>query len=418
MTDDADAAEPGAPAGERAAAVGERAGDEVRLSERASGFARRGRPWFFRDDVIAGELSPPRLVRGRDEHDKDLGLFVTGPGKLVLRHAGPWRAPAVPDRTTFCHRRLEAALQRRAGLLGPDQGVRLVHGDSDFLPGLVVDRYGKVLVLQSTSAFVDRCLDSIVPFLAERLGAEAVVVRNDVPARQHEQLEPWVDLVHGRRVVETTFVEHGVRHTVRPFTGHKTGFYLDQRPARLLVQQLSKGRRVLDLFGYQGGFALNALRGGAVSALLVDQSEDALAVAAASAAANGLGGLETRAANVFDLVRDLRQQEQRFDLIVLDPPAFAKARREVAGAERGYRDLNRQALRLLAPNGLLLTCTCSHHVTGERFEEVVRQAAAGLPFRVVLQQRLGAGDDHPVLLTHPESEYLKVLLLQRVDEGV
>jgi len=215
--------------------------------------------------------------------------------------------------------------------------------------------------------------------------------------------------------VEVEIVEGDVRHTVRPLTGHKTGFYLDQRPARALVQSLAKGKRVLDLFCYQGGFSMHALRGGATSAVAVDQSEEALAQARHDAERNQLDGLETRCGNAFDVVRELRERNQTFDLIVLDPPAFAKSKRELPGAERGYRDLNRQAMRLLAPHGQLVTCTCSHHVLLPRFEELVRQAAAGLPFRIALRERLGAGDDHPALVTHPESEYLKVLRLQRME---
>ncbi|MFY9342791.1 MAG: class I SAM-dependent rRNA methyltransferase [Planctomycetota bacterium] len=389
--------------------------NELHLTPRASGFLRRGQPWFYADDVARGEVLPGRLVRVRDENGRDLGLGVTGSSKLALRACGPWPGEGVPDRESFFHARLRSALAARAGSLGASDGVRLVHGEGDWLPGLVVDRYGPVLVLQITSAWVEACLDAIVPFLAETLHAESVVARNDVPARKHEGLPEEVRLLHGRRMETVAFVEHGVRHEVRPFTGHKTGFYLDQKPARGLVQQLGRGRKVLDLFCYEGGFALNALKGGAGSVVAVDQSEPALAAARAAATANGLTGLSTHAGNVFDFLRSQREANAAFDLVVLDPPAFAKSRREVEGAERGYRDLNRQALRLLAPGGLLLTCTCSHHVSWVRFEEVVRQAAAGLPFRVVLQQRLGAGPDHPVPITHPESEYLKVLLLQRMD---
>ena len=388
---------------------------ELRLSARASGFARRGQPWFYADDVLAGSIAPPRLLRVLDEEGRDLGLGMTGSGKLALRLCGPWAGTGLPDREAFFRARLITALDARAGQLGPTDGARLVHGEADLLPGLVIDRYGPVLVLQATNTVVENALDAIVPFLAERLGAEAVVARNDVAVRKHEGLAEEVRLLHGKRITEVPIVEHGVRHVVRPFDGHKTGFYLDQRPARALVQQLAKGRRVLDLFCYQGGFAMNALAGGAQSALAVDQSEPALAQATAAAAANGFAGLQTHAGNVFDFLRSQREGNAEFDLIVLDPPAFAKSRREVEGAERGYRDLNRQALRLLAPNGLLLTCTCSHHMGSARFEEIVRQGAAGLPFRVVLRQRLGAGPDHPVLVTHPESEYLKVLLLQRLD---
>ncbi|MCC7398691.1 MAG: class I SAM-dependent rRNA methyltransferase [Planctomycetes bacterium] len=389
----------------------------LQLTPRASGFARRGQPWFYADDVAKGAVSPPRLVRVHDADGRDLGLGCTGMGKLVLRLSGPWPGHDVPDRETFFQTRLRAAIDARAGRLGPDDGVRLVHGEGDWLPGLVVDRYGPVLVLQATSMVVEQALDAIVPFLAKALGAECVLARHDVAARKHDGLLPEVRLLHGKRLEAATFVEHGLRHTVHPFTGHKTGFYLDQRPARALVRELAKGRSVLDLFCYQGGFALNALAGGASRADAVDQSEPALQLAAAAALANGLTGLTTHAANVFDFVRAAREAARTYDLIVLDPPAFAKSRREIEGAERGYRDLNRQALRLLAPNGFLLTCTCSHHMTLPRFEELVRQAAAGLPFRVVLRQRLGAGPDHPTPITHPESEYLKVLLLQRLGDA-
>jgi 23S rRNA (cytosine1962-C5)-methyltransferase len=387
----------------------------IQLTAKASGFARRGQPWFYGNEIAAGELRPPRLVRVQDEGGRDLGLGFTSTSKLALRLAGAWPGEELPDREAFFHARLQAAIERRAGLLGPDDGARLVHGEADGIPGLVVDRYGKVLVLQSTSVVVENAFDAIVPFLADRLGAESVVARNDLASRKHEGLAEEVRLLHGRRIEEVTITEHGVRHTVRPFAGHKTGFYLDQRPARALVRELAKGRRVLDLFCYQGGFSLNALLGGAVSAAAVDQSAAALREAEAGAANNRLTGLTTHEANVFDFVRQQRERNEQYDLIVLDPPAFAKSRRELEGAERGYRDLNRQALRLLAPHGFLVTCTCSHHMVLPRFEEILRQSAAGLPFRIALRQRLGAGPDHPVWLTHPESEYLKVLLLQRMD---
>jgi 23S rRNA (cytosine1962-C5)-methyltransferase len=387
----------------------------VQLNARASGFARRGRPWFFRDDLLQGSPGPARLVRVRDEDGRDLGLGVTADSKLALRLGGPWPGDDVPGREAFFSARLDAAIDARAGLLGPEHGARLVHGEADWLPGLVVDRYADVLVLQVTSAFVERSLDAIVPWLSDKLNATSVVARNDVPTRKREGLDEHVELLHGGRKAEVEIVEGDVRHTVRPLAGHKTGFYLDQRPARALVRTLAKGRRVLDLFCYQGGFSMHALRGGAVSALAVDQSEEALQQARHDAERNQLDGLETRCGNAFDVLRELRERNKTFDLIVLDPPAFAKSKRELPGAERGYRDLNRQAMRLLAPHGQLVTCTCSHHVQLPRFEELVRQAAAGLPFRVALRQRLQAGDDHPALVTHPESEYLKVLRLQRME---
>lgn len=385
------------------------------LNPKASDLARRGRPWFFRDDLASGELAPARMVRVADEHGRGLGLGITGRSKIALRLCGPWPGDEVPGREEFFHARLASAFAARSQWLAAHDGCRLVHGESDWLPGLVLDRYGAVLSLQATSQFVAEALDAIVPFAAEQLAATCVVARHDTTARRFEGLSEGVELLHGQRVDEVTIVEHGVRHKVRPFLGHKTGFYLDQRPARQLVQQLARGRRVLDLFCYQGAFSLSALVGGAVSAVGVDQSEAALSAAVAGAAENGVTGFVPVLANAFDFLREARGRNETFDLIVLDPPAFAKSRRELPGAENGYRDLNRQALRMLAPGGHLLTCSCSHHMTPERFAEVVRQATAGLPFRVILRERLMAGADHPVLVNHPESEYLKVLHLQRLD---
>lgn len=387
----------------------------LRLLAEPSKLAQRGHPWFYRDDLQPGPVPHGALVRVQDHAGRDLGLgFTSAKSKLALRLCGPWPGDLVPDREAFFGQRLAAAIEARAHRLGAEDGARLVHGEADGLPGLVVDRYGPVVVLQVTSPAVEQGLDAIVPFLQQRLEADMILARNDVAVRRLEDLPQEVRLLHGRRCTEVEVVEHGVRHKVLPFAGHKTGFYLDQEPARGLVRGLAADRRVLDLFCYQGGFSLAALAGGARSALAVDQSEEALARATAAAAQNGLHGLTTVHANVFDYLRAQRESAQQFDLVVLDPPAFAKSRRELDGALRGYRDLNRLCLRLLAPGGWLLTCSCSHHVDLPRFEAMLRQAAAGLPFRTGLRQRLGAGPDHPVWLSLPESEYLKVFLLQRL----
>jgi len=389
-------------------------GGTVRLTARASALAQRGHPWFYRDDLATGDVPHGALVRLADDAGRDLGLaFSSQTSKLALRRCGPWPGDGVPELVPFLEARLRAAVARRASRLGPEDGVRLVHGESDDLPGLVLDRYGPALVAQVTSPALEPRLDALAPFLLALAGCEALVARNDVAVRKLEGLPQEVRLVAGPRIEALEIREHGVRHPVLPFRGHKTGFYLDQEPARGRVRALARGRRVLDLFSYQGAFALCALAGGAASALAADQDEEALARAAAAAERNGLAGLTTRRANVFELLRELREGEQQFDLVVLDPPPFARSRRERPGAERGYRDLNRLALRLLAPGGWLVTASCSHHVALPAFEDLVRQSAAGLRFKILLRQRLGAGDDHPVWLALPESEYLKVLLLER-----
>jgi 23S rRNA (cytosine1962-C5)-methyltransferase len=385
----------------------------LRLNARAAQLARKGRQWFYADDLADPVAAGPGIVRLVDEAAHDHGLAFHSPAsRLCVRRCGPW-PDGVPPADEFFAARLAAAVELRAGLGGPDGAVRLVHGDADWLPGLVVDRYRDCLVLQSTSAVVEQNFDRIVPWLVRSFEPAMVLARNDVALRRHEGLPEEVRLLHGRRVEPIEIVEGGVRHRVEPFTGHKTGFYLDQAPARARVRQLAAGRRVLDVFSYQGAFSLSALAGGAQSALAIDADEAALARARDAAAAQGWSGLETRAGNAFTLLRELRRDGLQFGLVVLDPPAFCKSRRELADGLRGYRELNRQAVRLLAPGGWLVTASCSHHVTPELFEDVLRQAAAQLPFRVLLRERLQAGPDHPVWLAVPESEYLKVRLLQR-----
>lgn len=387
--------------------------DPVVLTANASKLARKGHPWFYADDLMAGDVPPIALVRVNDETGRDLGLgFHSAPSKLRLRLCGGWPGTGVPDPEQFFAERLSASVARRSGLVGSRGACRVVHAEADGLPGLVIDRYGEGHVLQSTSWVVEQHLDSIVPWLAAQ-GSSFVIARNDVAARRFEKLPEETRLLHGQRVETVTVEEEGLLFTVRLWTGHKTGLYLDQRPARRRVGQLASGRSVLDLFAYQGGFSLAALKGGARSVLAVDQSRGALDQADADAEANGLSGLETLAENAFGVTRSLRSEGRQFDLVVLDPPAFCKNRRELAGGLRGYRDLNRTAVRLLAEGGYLLTCSCSHHLTLPMFEDVLRQAAADLPFRLVLRERLMAGPDHPVWVSLPESEYLKVLLLQR-----
>ena len=387
----------------------------VRLTPRASKLAAKHHPWFFADDLAEVNAEDGDLVRVTDARGREVALgFFAARSRLRLRLCGI-AAETFDDAEAFFRQRLRDALARRAPLLAPLAGVRLVHGEADGLPGLVVDAYADCVVLQATTAAVERHLDCIVPPLVEALSPRMVLARHDAATRRLEGLPLEVRLLHGRSVESVEIEEHGVRHEVRPFDGHKTGFYLDQSPARALVKAHAAGRRALDLFGYQGAFSLAALAGGASAALLVDQSGAALERAIAGAVRNGCTGLEVRRANAFDAVRELRTAGARFDLVIVDPPAFAKSRRERDGALRGYRDLNRQAMRLLAPGGRLLSCSCSHHVRWPEFEDTLRQAAAALPFRMLLRARVMAGPDHPVWIGLPESEYLKVAWLERAD---
>lgn len=393
----------------------------IDLEKNASRLARRGHPWLYRDDLKSTDLENPALssgaiVRVRDNQGRDLGLAcASNRSKIALRLCGSWPGENVPSLVEFLTERISRAVTLREDLISDDSGVRLVHGEADLIPGLVVDRYASVLVVQATTVLIDEALPVIAQILDEIFKPEMIIARNDLSVRRHERLPEEVVLLSGKSIDRVVIQEHGVSHIVRPYAGQKTGMYLDQRPARKKVQELAQGARVLDLFSYQGGFSMAALSGGAASVTMVDQSSTALDLARETARENGFAEPDAIHGNAFDIVRELRNQSQQYDLIILDPPAFCKSRREVKGGIRGYRDLNRGSLRLLAPGGRLLTCSCSHHLKPEMFEDTIRQAALDLPFRVFIEDRLGSGIDHPVLVRLPETEYLKVRMLRRWD---
>lgn len=376
---------------------------------------RGGHPWIFSNEVAEwqGPSEDGALADVLDARGAFLGRAYVNRRSLICARMLTRGRDDVD--VAFFVKRLERAKRFRQSVVPGEEALRLVYGESDQLPGLVVDRYAGILAVQVLTLGMERRLDLLREALEQVFAPTAAVLVADSPLRTLEGLalerRVWWGAVPERVEVNVG----GFVLEADLLAGQKTGLFLDQRENRRRAEVRASGRRVLDLFCYQGAFALHALAGGARSALAVDQSVDALQLAERDAAANGLAGLTPQSGNVFDVVRELRERGDSFDLIVLDPPAFAKSRRELDGAERGYRDLNRLALRLLAPNGFLVTCSCSHHVTLPRLEEIVRQAAAGLPFRVALRQRLGAGPDHPALVTHPESEYLKVLCLQRME---
>lgn len=387
----------------------------IALEKRASRLARRGHPWLYRDDLKETAVADGSLVRVHDSDGRDLGLAcASARSRVALRLCGPWPGDEAPPPAEFLAERLDVAIAGRAWA-GPTEGVRLVHGEADLLPGLVVDRYADVIVLQTSTALMENNIELIGALLGERFSTRMILARNDISVRRHENLPEQVRLLTGEPVDEVLIEEQGVRYTVRPYEGHKTGFYLDQRPARQRIRSFCQGVRVLDLFSYQGGFTLAALAAGASKVTAVDQSAGVLERAIKDARAQGFDEPETITGNVFDVVRDLRGQGESYDLVILDPPAFCKSRREIEGGKRGYRDLNRIAMRLLTEGGRLVTCSCSHHLSGPLFEEVLRQAALDLPYRIVIEERLGAGADHPALLRLPESEYLKVRILRRWD---
>lgn len=378
----------------------------------------RRHPWIFEGSIhrVEGEPGLGETVRVLDSHGTALGLGAYSPASQIRVRLWTKDALARIDEG-FLRNRLEAALQmrRRLGLERPGAALRWVHGESDGLPGLVVDRYADTLVMQVLAAGAERWRDTLAGLLLELSGARGIYERSDVDVRKLEGLEERTGNLLGEEPPQRVeIVEDGLHYSIDVRRGHKTGFYLDQRSNRHQVRKLSRDREVLDCFCYTGGFTLNALVGGAASVLAVDASGEALAQAKEGAALNGLddGRARWQEGDVFQVLRLLRDRGQSFDLIVLDPPKFAPTSVQVERAARGYKDINLLAFKLLRPGGLLVTFSCSGGVSAELFQKIVAGAAldAGVEGRIV--RYLHASSDHPVGIHFPEGAYLKGLVVE------
>jgi 23S rRNA (cytosine1962-C5)-methyltransferase len=378
----------------------------------AKGAARweAGHPWIYRTDVYAEPRGTPGVVTVTDRRGRHLGQALYSPtSEIRLRLLTPKRETI--DATWWADR-IAAAARRRAGI--PATAYRVVHGEGDGLPSLVVDRYGPYVVAQLLSAGLEQVRADVLDGIGAALAPEGILLRNDTTVRRHEGLP--LDVMPGRGTVPDTVAveEAGVRYLAAPHTGQKTGAFLDQRENRVLVGEHTGAGRALDLFTYHGSFALHlARRAGEVVA--VDSSADALARGRENAALNELTNITWREANAFDLLRELERREELFDTIVLDPPAFAKAKQSVPRALAGYKEINLRAMRLVAPGGVLFTCSCSYHVGRAVFLDMLGDAARDAGRRLQLIAITGAGRDHPELVNVPETGYLKGALLRAVD---
>jgi 23S rRNA (cytosine1962-C5)-methyltransferase len=372
-----------------------------------------GHPWIFRSDIVTPPDAPAGAVRVLDQGGRPIGTALWSPqSEISLRLVG--RDPALTLDAAWWETRLRTAVARRAGILSADTtACRLVHGEGDGLPSLVVDRYDRWLVVQMLSAGVEAYRAEIVAALVAITGTEGILARNDVSVRTREGLGREVELLFGA-VPETVEVrEHGVRYLAAPHTGQKTGAFLDQREARVLVGSVARGR-ALDVFSYHGSFALHLARR-ATHVRAVDASGAALARVRENAALNGLTNIEPVEADAFDLLRDEEKSGARYGTIVLDPPAFAKNRGSLEGAIRGYRDINFRAMKLLEPGGMLYTASCSYHLSKPDFLAMLREAAANSGRRMILRAMTGQPVDHPEVITIPETGYLKGALLEAGD---
>ncbi|MBI1808893.1 MAG: class I SAM-dependent rRNA methyltransferase, partial [Gemmatimonadetes bacterium] len=340
---------------------------------------------------------------------RELGWALWSPvSEISLRLLD--RDPGARIDEAWWHGRLRRSLERRAPLAGVADAFRLVHGEGDGLPSLVVDRFDRWLVAQFLSAGIEAFRGEIVSALRALTGADGALARNDASVRSREGLERAVEPLWGEVPQEVAVREHDVRFLAAPHTGQKTGAFLDQRENRVLAGSVARGR-ALDVFSYHGSFALHLARR-AESVTAVDSSAQALARASQNAALNELHNITLVEADAFEFLRAQEQAGERYDTIVLDPPAFAKNKPSLEGAVRGYREVNLRAMRLLAPGGMLYTASCSYHLTKARFLEMLQDAAADSGRRIVLRALTGQPLDHPEVLTVPETGYLKGALLE------
>jgi 23S rRNA (cytosine1962-C5)-methyltransferase len=375
-----------------------------------------GHPWLYADDLTVVTAQPGELVAVLDPNQRPLGHGVySSASRIAVRLV---TREAEPPRRVFWKALVERAVRMRAGLglLEPGRACRLLGGDAERLPGLVVDRYADLLVVQSGCQGSDRLRDFLVELLLECLpfAPRAVLDRSDSAVRRFEQLEPRIEWLRGEPLESVRVTEaDGLSYEVDPLGGHKTGHYLDQRDNRRRAAALAQGRTVLDAFSYDGLFGIAAARAGAREVLCLDQSESAGERLLRNAQSNGVAQrVRFERTNAMKDLRQRAEAGERYGLVVIDPPAFARNRREAEGAGRGYRELNHRALTLVEPGGFLVTASCSYNVSAEAFQGYLAEAARLAGRDVYLEQVCGAGADHPVLLGLPESSYLKCLFLR------
>ena len=382
----------------------------VVVSRRAADRLRSGHPWVYRSDVVSVDAAPGDLVRIIGDRGRSLGwALYSSTSQIALRRIA---TTALADERTWLSDRLRAAAHYRATLAIDATAWRVVHGEADQLPGLIVDRYDDYLVVQALSQGMDRRLAVITELLVEHFAPRGILARNDLKVRRLEGLDERVDVMYGE-IPDIVLVREGrmtlevdLRH------GQKTGGFLDQRENHAAAAAVAGGR-ALDAFTHQGGFAMQ-MSPYCQSVLALDASAAAVEATRRNAARNGLTNIEARQANVFDELRELEIAGEPFETIVLDPPAFAKNKAALDRAIAGYKEINLRAIKLLTPGGTLVTCSCSYHVDEIRFLNVLAEAASDAQATVAIEQKRMQSRDHPVLLTVPETYYLKCMILRRI----
>jgi 23S rRNA (cytosine1962-C5)-methyltransferase len=381
----------------------------VTISARGEQRLQSGHPWIYRSDIGDVRASGGEIVQVRNPRGRVLGsALYSDHSQIAIRMLSTKEQLA--DETLIVAR-IESAIAFRERLAIDATAYRLVHGEADLLPSLIVDRYGEYLVVQALSQGMDRLLPVVVRALNERLHPLGILARNDPRARTLDGLPQTIEVLSGEVPESVTVREATIEYEVDLRRGQKTGLFLDQRENRAAAALYARGR-VLDCFSYNGGFAM-MLAGAAQETIAFDISEDAIARVRQNAGRNGLR-VDARVGNVFDELRGLERLKERFDTIVLDPPAFAKSRSAIEKAMSGYKEINLRALKLLNPGGTLITCSCSYNVSEAMFADIVYAASVDAGAHVSVIEKRMQGRDHPVLLGVPETYYLKCFILRKV----
>lgn len=381
----------------------------ARVNKKGANRIRQGHLWIYQSDVLDVDAEGGSIVSVKDERGNFIGqALFSDSSQIALRFLT--QSNEEIDRDWWRRRIAAAAAQRH---VPPDTNAyRVIYSEGDLLPSLIVDRYDDVLVLQTLSQGTEALKATIVEILVEQFQPRAIIERNDARVRDLEGLPLITTTVYGEAPEELEILQHGLRFIVAPSGGQKTGSFLDQRENRLAARsaaQTTNTARALDCFTFNGAFALH-LAGACDNVIGIDISGDAVAAARRNAELNRLRNVEFREANVFDALREMEATGERFDTIVLDPPAFAKNRASLKAALRGYKEINLRALKLLNRGGVLVTCTCSYHVSEELFLEVLTQASLDAHRRVQIMEKRMQATDHPVLVAMPETYYLKCVI--------
>ena len=386
--------------------------NKVTVTKRGADRIRGGHLWIYRSDIVTSEEAKGgSIVIVRDQNHNFVGqALFSDASQIALRFLT--QTEETIDREWWRRRIVEAAA-RREGMTSDTNAYRLVYSEGDLLPSLIIDRYKDVLVLQTLSQGTDAIKPMLVELLTEQFAPLAVIERNDVRVRQHEGLEMISSTLYGEAPDEFEILEVSIRFNVAPISGQKTGAFLDQRENRAAARTVAHGR-ALDCFTFAGAFALQ-LAGACDSVLGMDISADAIGAARRNAALNQITNIEFVEANVFDALREMETAGERFDTIVLDPPAFAKNRASVKPAARGYKEINLRAIKLLNPGGILVTCSCSYHMSEEMFLGLIAEAANDAHRKLQLIEKRTQASDHPILLGVPETHYLKCVIARVMD---